>query len=93
MSITKDATAPTFDSVKIQKGSFIKAKYCSWEKPRNGLVANVTEDEIRVLYVPDIGNVTNYFVIPIAEVAEGRWTISISVDMETVETEGGNDDA
>ena len=93
MSITTNTTAPTFNSAKVQKGDFIRAKYRSWEKPHNGLVANVTEDEIHVLYVPDIGNVTNYFVIPIAEVAEGLWTLSVSADMEAVETEGGNDDA
>lgn len=81
-----------FDCMKISKGYFIRARYHTQEKPYNGLVANVTPDEIRVLYISDIGNVSNFFVIPISEVIDGLWTISISPDMKTVDTDGKDDD-
>ena len=37
-----------------------------------------TEDQLIVQYYPGIGNVTNHFIIPVSEAAEGQWEIRCS---------------
>lgn len=92
MSIITNAQKTGFDSAKVKKGDFIRAKYKTWGSAHNGLVAGVNEKEIRILYIPEIGNVTNYFVIPVTEVENGLWKITISADLITTETEGDEND-
>ena len=43
-------------------------------------------------YYPGIGNVTNHFVIPVAEAAEGQWEIRWSADMTEVKEYGIKED-
>lgn len=96
MSILKESNAVAFDGTAIKKGDFIRAKYHKWEKAQNGIVAGVTESEIRVLYIPDAKNVTNYYTIAASEVEAGRWEIKWSADLTDIEEEtdeGDEDDA
>ena len=62
------------------KGDLIRAKYSAWAEERNGQVAAVTRDEIRVIWQPNIRNVTNFFSIFAAEIADGRcWRMCTAV--------------
>lgn len=92
MSIIIDSTSRSFDKSKIQKGDFIRAKYKKWSESQNGIVASVTDNEIRVLYIPAIANVTNYFNILANEVDEGLWNIEWSTDLQSIQSEGENND-
>lgn len=89
MDLIINATAPGINTDAIHKGDLIRAKYSLWgdaEEPRNGQVASVTRDEIRVIWQPGIRNVTNFFVIPATEAAAGLWTVKWTSDMETIHT-------
>lgn len=88
--------APAINTEAIKKGNLIRAKYSAWNEARNGQVASVTPEEIRVIWQPGIRNVTNFFSIYADEVAAGLWSVKWSPDMETVNTfeppaEGGTD--
>lgn len=88
MSILTTSNITAIDSSKIAKGDFIRAKYSAWEKAHNGIVAGVTPDEIRVLYIGDGGNVTNYFTIAADEIEDGLWELAWSSDLTDVQEEG-----
>lgn len=85
MSILTTSSITAIDTTKIEKGHFIRAKYAAWKKAHNGIVARVSPDEIRVLYIGDGGNVTNYFTITADEIKEGLWTLSWSADLTETE--------
>lgn len=85
MSILTTSSITAIDTTKIEKGDFIRAKYAAWKKAHNGIVARVSPDEIRVLYIGDGGNVTNYFTITADEIKEGLWTLSWSKDLTETE--------
>lgn len=91
MSLLTTSSITGIDKSKIAKGDFIRAKYHSWEKPHNGIVAEVTVGEIRVLYIGDGGNVTNYFEITADEIAAELWEISWSSDLTETQEEGGGE--
>lgn len=88
MSLIKDSTIKSFDLDTIHKGDLIRAQYHTWTEPRNGIVAAVSEKELTVLYLPGLGNVSNYFPIAAAEVEAGLWTVKWSKDLETINTHG-----
>jgi hypothetical protein len=48
----------------------------------------VSDKKLTVLFLPGLGNVTNYFTILASEVAAGKWTVKWTTDMETIKTEG-----
>lgn len=85
MSVLTTSTITAIDTAKIAKGDFIRAKYAAWKKAHNGIVAKVTADEIRVLYIGDGGNVTNYFTITADEIKDELWTLSWSEDLTETE--------
>lgn len=86
MELITKSDAPTINAEAIQKGDLIRAKYSAWSEERNGQVAAVTRDEIRVIWQPNIRNVTNFFSIMADELADGLWAVKWSPDMETVNT-------
>ena len=51
-------------------------------------MTSATEDQLIVQYYPGIGNVTNHFIIPIAEAVDGQWEIRWSADMTEVKEYG-----
>lgn len=91
MSLITDNISRAIDTTLIKKGDVIRARYHKWTEAHNGIVAAVTETEIKVLYIPDIGNVTNYFSLTAAEIDGGLWEVSWSSDLQTVLTEGGDE--
>lgn len=92
MELIITSEAPAVNTEAIHKGDLIRAKYSAWNEARNGQVAAVTRDEIRVIWQPSIRNVTNYFSILASEIAEGRWTVTWSPDLETIYTYTPPDD-
>lgn len=88
MAIIKTTTITGIDTERISKGDFIRAKYHSWNNYHNGIVAGVTRDEIKVLYIGDGGNVTNYFTITASEIESELWDLSWSTDFTSIYTAG-----
>ncbi len=99
--ITEKPTA-AFDLTQIRRGCLLWAKHFSWNEGKAGFVTTAREDQLIVQYYPGIGNVTNHFMIPVSEAAEGQWEIRWSADLSSVqgynvktdetnqETEGGD---
>jgi len=88
MPLIKDTINIVFDEASVHKGDLIRAKHETWDEPRNGIVTAVSDDKLTVLFLPGLGNVTNYFTILASEVAAGKWTVRWTTDMETIKTEG-----
>lgn len=88
MPLIKEGSIRTFDTEVIHKGDLVRAQYHTWPEPRNGLLASVNEERLTVLFLPGLGNVSNYFPISAAEVAAGLWKVRWSSDLETVDAEG-----
>lgn len=88
MLLIIDNTEKVFDIAKIGKGDLIRAKYHSWPAPRNGIVTAVSENKLTVLFLPDIGNVTNYFVILASEVEAQKWAVKWTSDFVSINAEG-----
>ena len=84
MELLSTSGAPGINAEAIAKGDLIRARYSAWTEERNGQVAAVTRDEIRVIWQPNIRNVTNFFSIFASEIADGLWTVKWSSDLETV---------
>lgn len=68
----------------IKKGTLIWARSERWGKGIPGFISAVSEDRLTVMFHPDISNVVNHYVIPAGEVAEGKWEIRWSEDLETI---------
>lgn len=88
MSLIKSTTETTFDQQYIHKGDLIRAQRSGWEAAKNGIVTAVTDDKLTILTLPDIGNVTNYFVVYASEVDAELWYIRWTTDLETIYTDG-----
>ena len=88
MPLIKDTVNIVFDEASVHKGDLIRAKHETWDEPRNGIVTAVSDKKLTVLFLPGLGNVTNYFTILASEVAAGKWTVKWTTDMETIKTEG-----
>lgn len=88
MSLIKSTTETAFDQQYIHKGDLIRAQRSGWEAAKNGIVTAVTDDKLTILTLPNIGNVTNYFVICAAEVDAEEWYIRWTTDLETIYTDG-----
>lgn len=87
MSVLITASTTAIDKNQIKKGDFIRAQYHTWSSAYNGLVAAVSASEIRVLYIAKSDNMTNYFTIPVEEIAAGLWELTWSSNFTDVKTE------
>jgi hypothetical protein len=88
MPLITDSTEKVFDTTSVHKGDLIRAKYSGWDEPRNGIITAVSEDKLTVLFLPGLGNVTNYYTILAAEVEASKWIVRWTTDLETIKTEG-----
>ena len=84
MELLSTTGAPGINAEAIAKGDLIRAKYSAWAEERNRQVAAVTRHEIRVIWQPNIRNVTNFFTITAEEIKDGLWTVKWTPDLETV---------
>ncbi|EOS47359.1 hypothetical protein C809_02235 [Lachnospiraceae bacterium MD335] len=81
MALITEKPATFFDTEQIKRGHLLWGKHRTWNEGRSGFVTAVTKDCLTVQYYPGIGNVTNHFMIPISEAADGQWEIRWSYDM------------
>ncbi|HCA29133.1 MAG TPA: DUF5026 domain-containing protein [Ruminococcaceae bacterium] len=88
MPLIKDNVEKIFDTASVHKGDLIRAQYSGWDEPRNGIITAVSEEKLTVLFLPGLGNVTNYFAILATEVQAGKWAVRWTTDFVTVNTEG-----
>ena len=99
MALIKKTIVPEFDTEEIALRDFVRAKYHTWDEPRNGLVVSVTASELLVIFLPLIHLATRYYTIKAQEVADGKWSILYSHDLEMVgkagteDGDGGNADS
>lgn len=82
--VTKKAGA-AFELSEIERGHLLWGRHRTWNEGKAGVVTSATEDQLIVQYYPGIGNVTNHFIIPVSEVADGQWEIRWSADMAEVQ--------
>lgn len=85
MSLLIENKDQVFDTENIRKGFLICAKHKCWTEEKTGIVSAVNPQRIRVLHHPAIANVTCFFEILAAEVAEGMWEIRWSENLQSVE--------
>lgn len=102
MGLITEKPAAAFDLAQIGRGCLLWAKHSSWGEGKAGFVTTARENQLIVQYYPGIGNVTNHFMVPISEAADGQWEIRWSADLSSVqeynvktdeinqETEGGD---
>lgn len=83
MAILKSENRKVFDTTQIQRGFFIFGKHQSWAEGINGLIADASETELLVQFLPAIRNVTNHYRIQAEDVAGGEWELKISQDLES----------
>ena len=84
MSLIIEKPTTAFDMSQIKRGDLLWGKHYTWNKGKAGFVTSAAEDQLIVQYYPGIGNVTNHFMIPVAEVVSGQWEIRWSTDMSEV---------
>lgn len=84
MSLISSTQTDVFDLSVIGQGFLVYAKHYSWENGKAGFVSSATEKQLIVQYHPGIGNVTNHFIIPASEVANGEWEVRWSLDLSEV---------
>lgn len=88
MSLVVENPKVSFDMSQIKRGYLLWGKRAAWSEGKSGFVTAATEDQLIVHYFPGIGNVTNHFIIPVAEAAAGKWEIRWSSDMAEVQEYG-----
>ncbi len=81
MSLVIEKPTAIFDMSQIKRGYLLWGKHFTWNEGKAGFVTAATKDQLIVQYYPGIGNVTNHFIIPVSEAAEGQWEIRWSTDM------------
>ena len=75
MSLVIEKPRVAFDMSQIERGHLLWGRHSTWSEGKAGFVTAATEDQLIVQYYPGIGNVTNHFIIPVSEAAEGQWEI------------------
>lgn len=90
MSLIKSTTETIFDQQYVHKGDLIRAKRKGWVSAMNGIITAVTNDELTILTLSNIGDVKNYVVINANDAEE--WYMRWSTDIKTIYTYGTPDD-
>ena len=85
MALVTEKPTVAFDMTQIERGYLLWGKHSSWKEGKAGFVTSVTEKQLIVQYYPGISNVTNHFIIPVFEVADGQWEIRWSGHMAEIQ--------
>lgn len=88
MALVAEQPRAVFDLAEIKCGYLLWGRHRTWNEGKAGFVTSATEGQLAVQYYPGIGNVTNHFIIPAREVADGQWEIRWSADMSAVQGYG-----
>lgn len=84
MALITEKPVIAFDLTQINRGYLLWGRHYTWKEGKAGFVTAATEKELIVQFHPGIGNVTNHFIIPVSEAADGQWEIRWSADMSEV---------
>ncbi len=85
MALVTEKPRKAFDLAEIRRGYLLWGRHSTWNEGKAGFVTAATEEQLIVQYYPGIGNVTNHFIIPVSEAAEGQWEIRWSADMAEIQ--------
>lgn len=85
MALVAEKPRAAFNMDEIGRGYLLWGRHSTWNEGKAGFVTAATEEQLIVQYYPGIGNVTNHFIIPVSEVAEGQWEIRWSADMTDIQ--------
>lgn len=85
MALVTEKRGAAFDLAEIKRGYLLWGKHCTWNEGKAGFVTSATEEQLIVQYYPGIGNVTNHFIIPVAEAVDRQWEIRWSADMVEIQ--------
>ena len=85
MALVIERPRAVFDLDGIKCGHLLWGRHRTWKEGKAGFVTSATEGQLIAQYYPGIGNVTNHFIIPVSEVADGQWEIRWSADMSEVQ--------
>ncbi len=85
MPLVIEKPRAAFDMSQIERGYLLWGRHSTWNEGKAGFVTAATEDQLIVQYYPGIGNVTNHFIIPVSEAAEGQWEIRWSSNMTDIQ--------
>lgn len=88
MALVIEQPTAAFDLSQIKKGDLVWGKHFTWDEGKAGFVTAATKEQLIVQFHPGIGNVTNHFIVPVAEAIEGQWQIRYSSDMTDVQEYG-----
>lgn len=93
MPLLKEEPAMAFDLTQISRGCLLWGRHFTWDEGRAGFVTSATKEQLIVQYHPGVGNVTNHFIVPVSEVADGQWEIRWSEDLSEVHSYGIPEDS
>lgn len=85
MALIIEQPVAAFDLSEIKRGYLLWGRHNTWNEGKAGFVTSATENQLIAQYYPGIGNVTNHFIVPVSEVAEGQWEIRWSADMKDIQ--------
>ena len=88
MALVAEKRGAAFDLAEIRRGYLLWGRHCTWNEGKAGFVTSAAKDQLIVQYYPGIGNVTNHFIIPVSEAADGQWEIRWSADMAEIKEYG-----
>ena len=88
MALVIEKPTAAFDMSQISRGCLLWGRHRTWTEGKAGFVTSATEEQLIVQYYPGIGNVTNHFIIPVSEAAEGQWEIRWSADLAGIQVYG-----
>ena len=99
MDIIETRETLRFNPEEIHERDLVRAKYHTWDEPRNGIVTVVRGATLTVLFLPEIHRATTYFVIRAEEVRDGKWEMTYTQDfthigkVEMTDGDGGGADS
>lgn len=85
--LIENVNTAVFNKTEIFKGSVICAKHISWSSEITGIVSEVTDNKITVIFLKTLTCTQNHFFIHINDLKNGKWDIRYSTDgLKTVKT-------
>ena len=85
MALVIEKPTAAFDLSQLERGYLLWGRHVTWNEGKAGFVTSATEEQLIVQYYPGVGNVTNHFIIPVAEAAEGQWEIRWSSELSEIQ--------
>ena len=86
MPLLTEKQEQIYDLSQVCAGCLLYGRHKTWREGKAGFVTAVTQRQLTIQYHPGIGNITNYFFIPVGEAAAGEWEIRWTHDLTEVYT-------